>query len=56
MTYLRVDEPLEDGKLFAFRNRHDVDDLRLQVDVGRRHLEVDVVYPGVVRLEKKSYG
>ena len=54
-TYLRVDEPLEDGELFAFRNSHDVDNLRLAEDVGRRHLEVDVVHPGVVRLHEEYY-
>ena len=45
---LRVDEPLEDGDLFVDRNRGDVNDLRLLVDVGRRHLEVNVVNSRVV--------
>ncbi len=45
---LRVDEPLEDGNLFVDRNRGDVNDLRLLVDVGRRHLEVNVVNSRVV--------
>ena len=45
---LRVDEPLKDGDLFVDRNGGDVDDLGPLVDVGCRHLEVDVVNAAVV--------
>ena len=55
LRYLRVNEPLEDGELFAFRNCDEMNDFGRLKHVGGRHLEVDVVHPGVVRLHEEYY-
>ena len=52
LRYLRVNEPLEDGELFAFRNCDEMNDFGRLKHVGGRHLEVDVVDSVVVRLEQ----